>query len=84
MLNRMTLEECICELADIGAYGLEAIGQVVVKDYPNPTDKWVGEWWDLMDKYGIIPDTYTNFHDKYIQKVPGTFNEQMEVPDQGV
>ena len=78
MLNGMTLEDSIRELSDIGAYGLEAIGQVVVKDYPYPTDKWVGEWFDLMDKYGVIPGTYTNFHDKYIRKKPKPFDEQME------
>lgn len=79
MLNRMTLEEAIRELSDIGAYGVEAMGQVVIKDYPNPTNEWISKWWDLLDKYGVTPVAYTNFHDKYLQKkAPMTVDENLE------
>jgi hypothetical protein len=74
----MTLEDCIRELSDIGAYGVEAIGQVVVKDYPYPTDKWIGEWWNMMDKYGTIPDCYTDFHDTHRRLKAMTVDENLE------
>jgi hypothetical protein len=78
MLNKMSLEDCIRECSDIGAYGIEAIGQVVIKDYPNPTEKFVKDWWDLMDKYGTIPITYTNFHDLQLQQRPMRVPENLE------
>jgi hypothetical protein len=69
MCNRMTMEECFLEMASMGAYGLEIMGQATIKDYPYPTTQWVDEYWRLIDKYKLIPWTYTNFHDKYIRKV---------------
>ncbi|MBN1158785.1 MAG: hypothetical protein JXA61_05345 [Bacteroidales bacterium] len=77
--HSVTLENCIEELSDIGAYGIEAIGQVIIKDYPNPSDRWIGEWWEMMDKYGTTPVCYTNFHDQWLQKSrPMTTAENLE------
>jgi hypothetical protein len=78
MLNGMTLAKMLEECASIGAYGIEAIGQVFIKDYPNPTDKWIGEWWDLLDRYGIKPVSYTNFHDNQLQRRPMRLPEMLE------
>jgi hypothetical protein len=77
LCNRMTLEECFEEMSTIGAYGLEMMGQATIKDYPYPTTPWVDEYWRLMDKYKIIPWTYTNFHDKYIRKAGMTVEDNV-------
>lgn len=77
--HSVTLEDCIGELSDIGAYGIEAIGQVIIKDYPNPSGRWIGEWWETMNKYGTTPVCYTNFHDQWLQKSrPMTTAENLE------
>jgi len=78
MLHRMTLEEMLQECSDIGAYGIECIGQVFVEGYPFPTDQWIGKWWELMDKCGTIPVCYTNFHDKELQKNPMNTEDNLE------
>lgn len=78
MFNRITLEECFEEMASIGAYGLEAIGQVFIKDYPNPTSQFVDEYWKLIDKYGLTPVCYTNFHDKYLRFNPQSLDDNVE------
>jgi len=78
MFNRITLEECFEEMSSLGAYGLEAIGQVFIKDYPNPTSQFVDEYWRLIDKYGLTPVSYTNFHDKYLQFNPQSLDDNVE------
>jgi hypothetical protein len=68
MVNGMTLEDMIGELSDIGAYGVEAMGQAIVEDYPDPSGKWLDGWWELMDRCGTIPVCYTNFHDQNLRR----------------
>lgn len=74
----LTLEECLEEMANIGAYGLEAIGQAVIEGYPNPSNRFVDHWWQMINKYGIKPACYTYFHDKYFQKTPLSYDEMTE------
>lgn len=76
--NGMTLEQMLEECASIGAYGIECIGQVFIKDYPNPSEKWFEEWWELHDKYGTKPVCYTNFNDFELQKDPLRIDENIE------
>lgn len=68
MLNGMKLEDMIEELSDIGAYGIEIMGQALVENYPYPSDRWISWWWELMDRFGTQPVCYTDFHDTWIQK----------------
>ena len=68
MVNGMTLEDMIEELSDMGAYGVEAMGQAIVDNYPDPSDQWLAMWWELMDRYGTIPVCYTNFHDQNLRR----------------
>ena len=79
MINGMKLEDMIEEVSNIGAYGIEAMGQVIVENYPNPSEKWLGMWWDLMDRYGTVPVCYTDFHDQNLRKArPMTTEENLE------
>jgi hypothetical protein len=77
-LNRMTLEEMLQEAASIGAYGIEAIGQVFIEGYPNPPESFFDKWWELHDKYGTKPVSYTNFHDLMRQRKPMNLAENLE------
>lgn len=65
MEKGMTLEDCLEELSDIGAYGVEFMTQSMCCEYPNVSNKWVDNWWNMMDKYGTRPDCLTYFNDTY-------------------
>ena len=56
----MTLEDCI---ADMGGEGIEILGEAHVPDYPNPSEKWVAQWFGWMEKYKVKPSGYDTFVD---------------------
>jgi len=64
----MTVEDCIAEAADIGAYGIEMLPEAMVPDFPNPSDRWVDRWHDWMDKYRTTPVCYTQFQETKLYK----------------
>jgi hypothetical protein len=69
MMERgMTLEDCLEELSDIGAYGVEYMTHAMKSEYPNVSTKWIDHWWRMMDQYGTIPVCYTAFGDFYRQR----------------
>jgi hypothetical protein len=74
----MTLEDCIAEASSIGAYGIEMLAEEMVPDFPNPSNQWVDHWHELMDKYGTVLDTYTQFQNTDLRK-----NYELSV-DEGV
>ncbi len=64
----MTVEDCIADVADMGADGIEILGESHVPDYPNPSDQWVKEWQGWMEKYQTKPSCYDSFVDTMIHK----------------
>jgi len=66
--GRMALEDCLADMADLGAEGTELVSQALIPDYPNPSDKWIGSWLGLLDKYKIKPVTYMGFIDTRLYK----------------
>src|ERR1039458_10444330 len=50
MEKGMTLRDCLEEMSDIGAYGVEYMTQAMPGEYPNVSNKFVDEWWKMMDK----------------------------------
>jgi sugar phosphate isomerase/epimerase len=67
-LGTMNLEDCIADVADMGAEGIEILGESHIPNYPNPTDKWVGQWFAMMDKYKTKPMAYDDFVDTMFYK----------------
>ena len=61
--GRMTLESCIADVADLGAEGVEILGESHIPDYPNPSPSWVKQWFAWMDKYHLKPAAYDTFVD---------------------
>jgi sugar phosphate isomerase/epimerase len=51
----MTLEDCLADLADLGATGVEFLPEAIVPDYPNPPQSWLKQWFGWMDRYGLTP-----------------------------
>ena len=60
------LEDCLEDMYDMGAHGLEILANTHIENYPNPTDAWVDEWFRLLNKYEIVPVEYGNWIDSHI------------------
>lgn len=60
------LEDCLEDMYDMGAHGLEILANTHIENYPNPTDAWVDEWFRLLTKYEIVPVEYGNWIDSHI------------------
>lgn len=61
-----TLEDCLEDVHDMGAHGIEILANTHIENYPYPTDAWVENWFRLLDKYEIIPVEYGNWIDSHV------------------
>lgn len=59
----MDLETALRSIADLGATGVEILGEGHVPNYPNPPQEWVDEWFRLLDQYGLEPTNYGSWID---------------------
>src|SRR5258708_1293495 len=53
--HRMRLEDCIAAVSDLGADGIEMVGEEGLPDYPNLSEKFVADWFGWMQKYETRP-----------------------------
>lgn len=60
------LEDCLEDMYDMGAHGLEILANTHIDGYPYPSDEWVDEWFRLLDKYEIVPVEYGNWIDSHV------------------
>lgn len=76
----MDLENMFMEMEDMGAYGLEILGNSHIEGYPNPSDQWYENWDRLIAKYHIEPVEYGHWVDS--RRYPGrelTTEESVEM-----
>jgi sugar phosphate isomerase/epimerase len=59
----LDLETAMAGIADIGATGIEILGEGHIPNYPNPSQEWVDEWFRLLEKYGLEPTNYGSWID---------------------
>lgn len=59
----MDLENCFQDMYDMGAHGLEILANSHIPTYPYVDEKWLEEWFRLLDKYEIIPVEYGHWID---------------------
>lgn len=59
----MTLEDCFMEMQDMGAHGVEILGNSHIDSYPVLTDEFLEQWHTLCEKYEIIPAEYGHWID---------------------
>lgn len=59
----MDLETAMASIADLGATGLEILGEAHVPNYPNPSQEWVDAWFALLAQYGLEPTNYGSWID---------------------
>src|SRR5262245_48417845 len=63
LVRQMSVEDCLREMSDIGANGLEFLAEMMVPGFPDPTETWVEQWRGWLEKYRIVPAAYTQFVD---------------------
>ena len=59
----LDLETAMAGIADIGATGIEILGEGHIPNYPNPSQEWVDDWFRLLEKYGLEPTNYGSWID---------------------
>lgn len=64
----MNLEDMFIEMQDMGARGLEILGNSHVEGYPTPSEEWLENWDRLIEKYNIIPVEYGHWVDSRLYK----------------
>lgn len=59
----LDLETAMAGIADLGATGIEILGEGHIPNYPNPPQEWVDDWFRLLEKYGLEPTNYGSWID---------------------
>jgi sugar phosphate isomerase/epimerase len=59
----MTLEDVFADIADLGATGIEILGEGNLPGYPSPDKNWIDGWHGLVEKYGLTPTNFGSWVD---------------------
>ena len=59
----LTLEDAMAQIADIGATGIEILGEGHIPNYPEPSTAWIDQWYGLLEKYQLEPTNYGSWID---------------------
>jgi sugar phosphate isomerase/epimerase len=59
----MTLEDVLADVADLGATGIEILGEGNVPGYPSPDAAWIDTWHGLLSRYGLTATNYGSWVD---------------------
>ena len=59
----MDLEDCARDIADLGATGIEILGEGHVLGYPEPSSNWIDWWHGLVGELGLTPTCYGSWLD---------------------
>jgi sugar phosphate isomerase/epimerase len=70
-LVTMDLEDCLADVADMGATGLEILADTHVAGYPTPSTGWIDGWHALLEQYSLVPTCYSSWLDTRLRKDRG-------------
>ena len=59
----LDLETALAAVADVGATGVEILGEGHIERYPDPTTEWIDRWFALLEKYSLEPTNYGSWID---------------------
>lgn len=59
----MDLEAALAAVADVGATGVEILGEGHIPNYPEPSPAWIDNWFGLLEKYSLEPTNYGSWID---------------------
>ncbi|WP_420122325.1 C-glycoside deglycosidase beta subunit domain-containing protein [Nakamurella sp.] len=63
LYTSMTLEDVFADIADMGATGIEILGEGNVPGYPTPPTEWIDRWFALVAQYGLTPTNFGSWVD---------------------
>jgi sugar phosphate isomerase/epimerase len=61
--TNMTLEDVFAEIADLGATGIEILGEGNLPSYPSPPAAFIDTWHGLVQQYGLTPTNFGSWVD---------------------
>jgi hypothetical protein len=64
----MTFEDCLADIYNADAEGLEILANSHIENYPNPTDEWCENFAAMCAKYNIVPVEYGHWVDSRLHK----------------
>jgi sugar phosphate isomerase/epimerase len=59
----LDLESALAHVADLGATGVEILGEGHIAGYPQPSTEWIDAWFALLEKYSLEPTNYGSWID---------------------
>lgn len=71
----MTLDDCVEDVADLGAEGLEILGEAHVENYPSPSTSWIDAWFARLERLALTPTCYGSWVDTRRGRRPITVDE---------
>ena len=72
----MTLEDCFLEMYDTGATCFELLTSYI-ENYPNPTTKWVDNYWRLCEKYNLRPAELGHWCENHLHRGPALSDDEI-------
>jgi sugar phosphate isomerase/epimerase len=63
----MTLEDAFAAIADLGATGIEILGEAHVPGYPAPSTAWIDHWFSLLAQHRLEPTNYGSWIDSRLR-----------------
>ncbi|NUS29717.1 MAG: sugar phosphate isomerase/epimerase [Streptomyces sp.] len=63
LYTSMSLQDAMADIADLGATGIEILGEGNIPGYPRPGTEWIRAWHNLLDQYGLTPTNYGSWVD---------------------
>lgn len=59
----LTLDDAMAQIADLGATGIEILGEGNIAGYPTPTTEWIDSWHAGLARYGLEATNYGSWID---------------------
>ena len=72
----MTLEDCFLEMYDTGATCFELLTSYI-DNYPNPSTKWVDNYWRLCEKYKLQPAELGHWCENHLHRGPALSDDEV-------
>lgn len=63
MYTLLTLDDAMAHIADVGATGIEILGEGNIPSYPAPSAAWIDEWHRLLEEHGLEATNYGSWID---------------------
>ncbi len=76
-VGKMKLEDCFKAAFEAGAEGVDINPTQMVPGYPNPSEKFIDNWYYLMDKYKTKPVSMNTMLDTYPYKYRKATDEEL-------